>query len=237
MPKNKKKPVFKWHNHESLDNLKNLWKCLLLFEDIKKIYNDLNQFSKNQNINFFKEYNNNLKSNEFNTDLQNLLDSFNLSPVWEESILLLLLTGYLFPPQKFCEILIKKEGTKLDIYIPIHPETRFEDIKYHWNDIKELKEEVFGKRRIKIPDSFEDYILIYELRKIDNDPYRELIDFGELGIPFNESEEKKAFERFRKGAFKIGKFIEDLKATPINIPKYINEIEKITGFNKDFYNY
>ena len=73
------------------------------------------------------------------------------------------------------------------------------------------------------------------MKKTTGDPYRELIDFDDLDIPMGIEEEEKAFERFRKGAFKIGKFIEDLKATPINIPKYISDIEKITGFKKDFY--
>lgn len=179
LQKGKNKPIFLYYDPESLSVIKNLWNCMLLFRDIKRIHRDIEKNPlKFQIISFLKKYHKGLKSTEFSLDLNKLLKSFNLSPIWHESILLLLLTGYFFPPQKFFEILCRKDKSDLEMYISIYPETKFDDIRYHWNEIKKLKEEIFGINRTKISKDFEKYIEIYQNKKNYDQPYSLLIGVG-----------------------------------------------------------
>ncbi len=144
-------------NSEINREYRSLWKAYLANDDIaitrivaKKMENPtMNKISKG------------LPSVVFNNKLEDFMVSFNLSLLWKESILLLFLTGGFVVPINLCPVILKDNGKKIDLYVPIFAETQAEDLKYNWDKIKVIKEAIYGKQKIKTSEDFDQYLKMY----------------------------------------------------------------------------
>ena len=119
---NRKLETKKIHFNEITDNICHVWKCILGYLNLQTIRKNIDKIKKGD---FKKEH---LPSIKFFNEIDTLLYKFKLSIIWENSIIMLLLTGLFFLPQDYCPIIIEKEKNKVKISIPILQETGLEDV-------------------------------------------------------------------------------------------------------------
>ena len=210
-----------------------LWKCWLDYFSIKylKKYKHKIDFEKNSELRKDNVYYRNIPFIKFFTMLNELLKKYNLSNLWEDSIQLLLLTGKLFIPDEYCPVMVKKDKDEITISIPIYQETQLEDIKHKWEDIRHLKNEYYSKTNIKSSKGIDIYLDIIKKKK-KGIRYWDLIDFEKLEIPFDAKEEMKAYERIRKGSFRIRKASEDLKKYERKEKHFVETFAEHIGLDK-----
>ena len=219
---------FMWDPEETM-RIQNLWKYLLQHNDILILKNNIEKV-KAMNVSQFNRLLKNLPSQYFYIGVEKLMDSFGLSLIWKDSIILLLLSGYFLVPDNFCPIIVEYYGGRQKISIPILPETRKEDLANNWNKIKEKKEEVYGKSRIRTTKDFNNYLKINQEKEKDKKRYWDYVDFDK--IPDGVKYENAAHDRLRKGSINVKELIENVGKSDLNELKHIKLLKEFAGYEE-----
>jgi len=226
------------YNYEITQQCLALWKCWIEYQSLRylKKYKGKINFQQseerlNKNIYYQK-----IPFINFNSKLDALLNKYNLSKLWEDSIQLLLITGKMFVPNKFCPILITKNKDEVTITIPIYKETQLEDIKYKWKDIKSLKDKHFGTKHIKSYSNIDQSISILK-EKIQGTRYWDLIDLEKLNVPFGQEQEIKAYNRIRKASFRVKRAADKLTGQKREGKTFIDEFSEFIGLDNPTFKY
>jgi len=193
-----------------------LWENKLIYFSLKERKNYLCQFQK---------------------DVDELLYKYDFDKLWEQYLVGFLLSGVLVLPLEYCRIFMRfDEYTNSPLlYIELTPNTTLEDIKQRWNDIENIKNQLypFRKKRGKTSRNIEKILSLrnsYELRW-------ELVE-----EKFKTKERRlKAIEALRKAEKRLQEkqkriLIRGLKRKFANLPISIKEFEEMFGkINKYYY--
>lgn len=226
------------YNYEITQQCLALWKCWIEYQSLRflKKYQGKINFQHNKKLLNKNTYYQKIPSVYFNLKLDQLLKKYNLSKLWEDSIRLLLITGKMFVPNEFCPILITKNNDEVVITIPIYNETQLEDIKYKWKDIKSLKDTYIGTKHIKSYSNIDHSISILK-GKTEGTRYWDFIDLEKLGVPYNQEEEIKAYNRIRKASFRVKRAAENLTEQKKKGKTFIDEVSELIGLDNPTFKY
>ena len=135
-----------------------------------------------------------------------LINKLNLSELWFEPILYLILTGWFFIPDNLCPIVIKRKHGRFSLTIKIFPETQKRDIELAWERIEKVKKELVGNVRLRTNEEFNDYLKKFKEKKLEGVSYVTLFDYEQAGIAEdNEKEQQRYLENERKKVLSAGK--------------------------------
>lgn len=224
------------YNIETTEKCLDLWRCWIEYQSYRflQVYQDKINFQQNEKLLKKNLYYKKIPSIYFDSKLNELLKKYNLSKLWEDSIKLLLITGKMFIPDKFCPIILSKNEDEITISIPIYKETQLEDIKHRWKYIKSLKDEYLGTEHLKSYSNIDHSISILK-DKTEGTRYWDLIDLEALDIPYDQKEELKAYNRIRKASFRVKKATEGLRERKREEKTFIETLAEFAGIDNPTY--
>jgi hypothetical protein len=231
------KPEHKYYDPEYHQQLTTLWKCLLRLKDYQFLKKFGQRVLKDLNSGDRGGYNK-IPSSIFTTSVESILNDFGLSKFWGNSIVLLLLTGFLFPPQNYLPIHLEKKNGKVSLVLPIYPETQIDDIKFNWDKITSIKKSVFDKpERTKPSKTADYYIQMAKSKKETGERDWDLLNLEKLKIPENAAAETRAYERFRKGRNRAAKKIDSLIEKKLKEPAQTKMLEEVAGVDDGVFDF
>lgn len=216
------KPCEAYYNPEHCDLLIGFWRSMLTFADYLYVKENLEGIKKAIDLNSStKEYVDNFPRKLYRKKLKEILDLFNLSLAWEESIELLLITGWVFLPRNIQPVILIKSGNEITISEMIAHSTQREDLIYSWGKVSNLKNQIFGKSKRTKSSSKAEYYLDLASSASQTESYRDVLDFSETNVPCDEKEEEKAMKKLYKGISRAKKSAQVKEPSKFRLPEYL----------------